>query len=401
MSGVLCFTRTPKAPKATSSPPRRKRRWRFTGRHCSGRCGFAVLSKRCRTPKPMPISRPARAWRKSAPGPQSNPPRSKAGLPSKKRLHLVPPNSPSAPCHGHHTGSVTGWCRPKSSSGRSGHSACTTASALRAMMRTRPGPKRGSTLRSFRLEKLMPTSNQPRRTLLLTGASRGIGHATVKRFSAAGWRVITCSRHPFPENCPWEAGPEDHIQVDLADPENTAAAIEETKRRLNGELHALVNNAAISPKAAGGKRLGSLETSRDDWHHIFQVNFFAPIMLARGLLDELSAAKGSVVNVTSIAGSRVHPFAGTAYSTSKAALAALTREMAADFGALGIRVNAIAPGEIDTAMLSPGTEKIVENIPMHRLGTPDEVAKIIYVLCTETASYVNGAEIHINGGQHV
>jgi len=193
----------------------------------------------------------------------------------------------------------------------------------------------------------MTTSNQPRRTLLLTGASRGIGHATVKRFSAAGWRVITCSRHPFPENCPWEAGPEDHIQVDLADPESTAAAIEETKRRLNGELHALVNNAAISPKAEGGKRLGSLETSRDDWHHIFQVNFFAPIMLARGLLDELSAAKGSVVNVTSIAGSRVHPFAGTAYSTSKAALAALTREMAADFGAFGVRVNAIAPGEIE------------------------------------------------------
>src|SRR4029453_2815022 len=138
-----------------------------------------------------------------------------------------------------------------------------------------------------------------------------------------------------------------------------------------------------------------------DWHHIFQVNFFAPIMLARGLVDELKAAKGSVVNVTSIAGSRVHPFAGAAYSTSKAALAALTREMASDFGRLGIRVNAIAPGEIDTVMLSPGTEKIVEQIPMHRLGTTDEVAKIIYVLCTDTGSYVNGAEIHINGGQHV
>ena len=94
-------------------------------------------------------------------------------------------------------------------------------------------------------------TNQPRRTLLLTGASRGIGHATVKRFSAAGWRVITCSRHPFPENCPWEAGPEDHIQVDLSDPENTEQAIAETKSRLNGELHALVNNAAISPKAPG------------------------------------------------------------------------------------------------------------------------------------------------------
>jgi NAD(P)-dependent dehydrogenase (short-subunit alcohol dehydrogenase family) len=242
-----------------------------------------------------------------------------------------------------------------------------------------------------------------RKTLLLTGASRGIGHATVKRFSAAGWRVITCSRHPFPEVCPWEAGPEDHIQVDLADPASVLEAVEETRGRLDGGLlHALVNNAGISPKAPDGSRLGTLETSFTDWQKVFQVNFFGPLMLARGLLSELQAAHGSIVNVTSIAGVRVHPFAGSAYSTSKAALAGLTREMAADFGPLGVRVNAIAPGEIDTAILSPGTEKIVEQqIPMHRLGTPDEVAKIIYVLCTETSSYVNGAEIHINGGQHV
>jgi NAD(P)-dependent dehydrogenase (short-subunit alcohol dehydrogenase family) len=247
-----------------------------------------------------------------------------------------------------------------------------------------------------------PNSNQPRRALLLTGASRGIGHATVKRFSSAGWRVITCSRHAFPEECPWEMGPEDHIQVDLADHDSTRKAIDEIKTRLEGGLlHALVNNAAISPKAEGGKRLSSIDTTIDVWEHVFSVNFFAPIMLARGLMDQLAAAHGAVVNVTSIAGSRVHPFAGAAYSTSKAALAALTREMASDFGSRGIRVNSIAPGEIDTAILSPGTEKIVEQIPMRRLGTPDEVAKIIYVLCTETSSYVNGAEIHINGGQHV
>lgn len=245
-------------------------------------------------------------------------------------------------------------------------------------------------------------ANQPRRTLLLTGASRGIGHATVKRFSAAGWRILTCSRHPFPENCPWDMGPEDHIQVDLGDPINTMEAIAEIKARLpEGELHALVNNAAISPKAEEGARLGSIDTTLDVWRQVFQVNFFAPIMLARGLIEELKAARGSVVNVTSIAGSRVHPFAGAAYATSKAALASLTREMASDFGLVGVRVNAIAPGEIDTSILSPGTEKIVEQIPLRRLGTTDEVAKIIYVLCTETSSYVNGAEIHINGGQHV
>ncbi len=250
----------------------------------------------------------------------------------------------------------------------------------------------------------MAQSNERRRVMLLTGASRGIGHATVKRFSAAGWRVITCSRHPFPENCPWEMGPEDHLQVDLADPEDTIRAVKEVAGRLEAEgglLHALVNNAGISPKGAGGARLGSIDTPFSDWQRVFQVNFFAPILLARGLCDELTRARGSIVNVTSIAGSRVHPFAGAAYATSKAALAGLTREMASDYGPLGVRVNAISPGEIDTSILSPGTDKLVAQIPQRRLGTPDEVAKAIYFLCTEASSYVNGAELHINGGQHV
>jgi len=247
--------------------------------------------------------------------------------------------------------------------------------------------------------------NADRKTIILTGASRGIGHATVKRFSSAGWRVITCSRQPFPENCPWEAGPEDHIQLDLADPDNIREAILDMKLRLKDQgeqLHALVNNAAISPKAADGSRMGTMDTPFDDWHRVFQVNFFAPVMLARGLVEELKMARGAVVNVSSIAGSRVHPFAGSAYATSKAALASLTREMANDFGGLGVRVNAISPGEIDTSILSPGTEKIVEeDIPMRRLGEPEEVAKAIYFLCTDQSSYVNGAELHINGGQHV
>ncbi len=246
------------------------------------------------------------------------------------------------------------------------------------------------------------THNQ-RRTLILTGASRGIGHATVKRFSSAGWRVITCSRQPFPEDCPWEAGPEDHVQIDLADVASLDEKVEELRARLDGgPLQALVNNAAISPKDSNGRRLNSVSTEFEVWREVFQVNFFAPIALARGLAEELKRAPGSVVNVTSIVGSHVHPFAGTAYATSKAALAALTREMAADFGPFGVRVNAIAPGEIKTEMLSPGTEeRLVPEIPMRRMGMPEEVAKTIYFLCTEQSSYINGAEVHINGGQHV
>lgn len=243
--------------------------------------------------------------------------------------------------------------------------------------------------------------SQDQKTLLLTGASRGIGHATVQYFNSRDWRVITCSRHPFPQECPWGGGEENHIQIDLADPKNTIEAIEEIRRRLDGKLHALVNNAGISPKGDGGARLNTLDTDLRTWGHVFHVNFFASVVLARGLRDELANAKGSVVNVTSIAGSRVHPFAGAAYSTSKAALAALTREMAHDFGPLGVRVNAIAPGEVETAILSPGTDKIVETLPMRRLGQPEEVAAAIHFLCSEESSYISGTEIEVNGAQHV
>jgi NAD(P)-dependent dehydrogenase (short-subunit alcohol dehydrogenase family) len=240
-------------------------------------------------------------------------------------------------------------------------------------------------------------------SLLLTGASRGIGHATVKRFSEAGWHIVTVSRRPFAKECPWPGGADNHIQLDLARLDDVASAIPAIKARLpQGELHALVNNAAISPKGPEGRRLGTLDTDLSLWQHVFAVNFFATIALAQGLKDELIAAQGAIINVTSIAGSRVHPFAGSAYATSKAALAALTREFAADFGRLGVRVNAIAPGEIATSILSPGTEAIVEHeIPMQRLGTPGEVADTIFFLCSPQASYINGAEIHINGGQHV
>ena len=237
--------------------------------------------------------------------------------------------------------------------------------------------------------------------MVLTGASRGIGHATVKRFEREGWRVLTCSRQPFDPRCPWPNSRENHIEIDLADPSKTIEAISIIKEKIGGKLHALVNNAGISPKGPGGARLNTLDTDLRTWGQVFHVNFFAPIVLARGLQDELSAAKGSVVNVTSIAGIRVHPFAGAAYSTSKAALAALTREMAHDFGPLGVRVNAIAPGEIETSILSPGTEKIVEKLPLQRLGQPSEVADVIWFLCSDQSSYISGAEIEVNGAQHV
>ena len=240
-------------------------------------------------------------------------------------------------------------------------------------------------------------------TLVLTGASRGIGHATARTFSEDGWRVITISRQAFSPRCPWAGGPQDHVQCDIGDPASLEAGIAEIRARLpDGRLDALVNNAGISPKGPEGSRLGVLLSDRDIWNAVFSVNIFAVGLLARGLIDVLSEAQGAIVNVTSIAGSRVHPYAGAAYACSKAALLTLTREMAAEFAPRGVRVNAISPGEIDTAILSPGTAAFAEReVPMRRLGRPEEVADAIRFLCGPQASYVTGTELHINGGQHV
>jgi NAD(P)-dependent dehydrogenase (short-subunit alcohol dehydrogenase family) len=239
--------------------------------------------------------------------------------------------------------------------------------------------------------------------MLLTGASRGIGHATVKYFQERGWRILTVSRQAFSEECRWPSARESHIQADLEDIANIDEVARIVRERLpEGKLAALVNNAGISPKGPDGSRLGVQGTDAETWTRVLNVNLVSTALLARALLPELKAAKGSIVNVTSIVGSRVHPFAGVAYAASKAGLNALTRELAHEYGPFGVRANSIAPGEIDTAILSPGTADLVADlVPMQRLGTPTEVAQTIYFLCTETSSYINGAEIHINGGQHV
>lgn len=248
------------------------------------------------------------------------------------------------------------------------------------------------------------TTNE--RNLILTGASRGIGHATVKRFSSEGWRIITCSRDEVPEACKRDPNWSAHIPTDLADPASVDAFIDEANKTWAGEaVHALVNNAALSPKTTFKERLGCLNGGLDRWREVFELNFFTPLSLARGFASALSrgAKQGgaSVVNITSIAGHEIHPFAGSAYSTSKAALSALTREMAVEFAQLGVRVNAVAPGEIETEMIGEEYEPLIARIPMHRMGTPDEVASCVFQLCNSDFGYVTGTEIFVTGGQHL
>ncbi|MBC6440112.1 MAG: SDR family oxidoreductase [Rhodospirillales bacterium] len=240
------------------------------------------------------------------------------------------------------------------------------------------------------------------KTVVITGASRGIGHRTVIRFVREGWRVISCSRDDIPPDRKVTDSPHRHIPTDLADRKSIDAFVTEANDFIgSGPVHALVNNAGVSPKTSFRERLGTLNGGLDHWREVFELNFFAPLVLARGFAAALHRGEGAIVNVTSIVGHRVHPFAGSAYACSKAALSALTREMASEFAHLSVRVNAIAPGEIETAMLSPEYDDLVPRIPLGRMGTPEEVAGTIFYLCGPDSTYVSGTEIMITGGQHL
>ncbi len=241
-----------------------------------------------------------------------------------------------------------------------------------------------------------------RRTLVLTGASRGIGHATVKRFSSAGWNIITCSREDVPEECKRDPNWSHHIPTDLGDAASVDAFIAQTNALIgDGPLHALVNNAGLSPKTPYAERLGCLNGDMAAWRGVFDLNLFAPLALARGFASALHRGKGAIVNITSIAGHEIHPFAGSAYAISKAALSALTRELAVEFAELGVRVNAVAPGEIRTEMIGPDYDALIPRIPLGRMGTPEEVAACVFQLCGPDFGYVTGTELFVTGGQHL
>ncbi|GAA0575451.1 SDR family oxidoreductase [Caenispirillum bisanense] len=239
-------------------------------------------------------------------------------------------------------------------------------------------------------------------TVVISGTSRGIGQTTALRFMQEGWRVITCARGPLPDDLRRADNWSHHFQLDLTGREAVETFLREVKGILAGApLHALVNNAGVSPKTPFKERLGILNGSIDGWRDVFELNFFAPLRLGRGFAGDLAKAKGAIVNITSIAGHYVHPFAGSAYSTSKAALSGLTREMAAEMAQLGIRVNAVAPGEIQTEMISPEYEALIPRIPLDRMGKPEDVAAAVFRLCTEEFNYVTGTEIFVTGGQHL
>ena len=235
---------------------------------------------------------------------------------------------------------------------------------------------------------------------LVTGAARGIGLATAKRFLAEGWRVALLDiERGLLDDAVAAFGDPDHtlaIHCDVSDAASVAAAMAAMQGRF-GRLDALVNNAGIAVFAP------LLETGDQDWNRVLAVNLTGPFLCtkaAAALMREHGG--GAIVNITSISAVRASTLR-SAYGTSKAGLAHLTKQLAVELASLGIRVNAVAPGPVDTAMAkavhSPEIRADYHDaIPLNRYGLEEELADAIYFLCSDRASYITGQILAVDGG---
>jgi NAD(P)-dependent dehydrogenase (short-subunit alcohol dehydrogenase family) len=235
---------------------------------------------------------------------------------------------------------------------------------------------------------------------LVTGAARGIGLATAKRFLADGWRValLDIEAETLRATMTALAKPDATLALacDVSDAKAVAAAFAKISERF-GRLDALVNNAGI----AIFKPL--LETTHDDWNRVLAVNLSGPFICTQAaapLMREHSG--GAIVNITSISGLRASTLR-TAYGTSKAGLAHLTKQFAVELATLGIRVNAVAPGPVDTAMAKAVHTPAIradyhDTIPLNRYGLEEELAEAIFFLCSDRASYITGQVLAVDGG---
>jgi NAD(P)-dependent dehydrogenase (short-subunit alcohol dehydrogenase family) len=233
---------------------------------------------------------------------------------------------------------------------------------------------------------------------LVTGAARGIGRATAQKFLAEGWRVAlldidndtlskTCAALPAETTLA--------LHCDVSDADGVAKSLARLGERF-GRLDALVNNAGI----AIFKPL--METTLEDWSRTLAVNLTGAFICTQAAVPLMRETGGAIVNITSISSLRASTLR-VAYGTSKAALAHLAKQQAVELAALGIRVNAVAPGPVDTAMAKAvHTPEIRadyhDTIPLNRYGLEEELAEAIFFLCSDRASYITGQMLSVDGG---
>lgn len=242
-----------------------------------------------------------------------------------------------------------------------------------------------------------------KRTVLITGASRGIGLACAKTLAAAGHKVVLAARNLDKlETAAAEiraSGGEAHVAViDLASPESIQEAIKKAIAEV-GPIHILVNNAGVTKDGL------SMRMKLEDFNSVIQTNLTGAFLCAQGVMPGMMKERwGRIINIASVVGEMGN--AGQAnYVASKAGLIGLTKSLAQELASRGITVNAVTPGFIETdmtAVLSDEVkEKMLNVIPLKRFGRAEDIASSVAFLASESAGYITGHILKVNGGMYM
>lgn len=239
------------------------------------------------------------------------------------------------------------------------------------------------------------------KTAMITGCNRGFGKTIMKLFASEGANIIACARTKNEEfEHDLAAVAEEYkvtitpIYFDLSDETAIKAGLKEIKA-LKIPVDILVNNAGIAHLAIVPF------TRMSDVRNVFQINYFAQLQIIQGMYNILSKSKGCIVNMASVAG--IDGDAGNAvYGATKASMILLTKVLSKEMANAGVRVNAVAPGlsatDLADVMGDKAKESMVAQSSMHRLGTPEEIAKTVLFLASDDASFITGQIIRVDGG---
>lgn len=243
------------------------------------------------------------------------------------------------------------------------------------------------------------------RVIIITGGSKGIGRAVAMRFADEEARIVLVHYDPdeVESNATLKILAEKGVtaeshRIDVSSFETVHNLFEDILQRL-GKIDVLVNNAGIT------KDTLLMRMAEEDWDTVIRVNLKSVFNCTKAVvIPMIKQRSGSIVNISSVVGQIGN--AGQAnYSASKAGIMGFTKTIAREVAARGITVNAIAPGFIDTGMSAAIPEKAKENflrqIPLGRIGRPEEVAEAVCWLCSSAASYITGQVIHVNGGLYM